>query len=137
MVDEAEQTTPGASRGADVLLDVSFDDGLLHLVLANVGDEPALKVSCRFERRFNGLGGAIDVSALPVFRNVEFLAPGREIRTLLDSSAAYLARREPKRIAVTVTWRDEVGGRHERRIAHDLGIYRDLAYVVPSRESTS
>jgi hypothetical protein len=127
----AEET---AGRGADVILDVSFDAGLLFLVLANVGDGAAVKVSCRFDRRFTGLGGTVDMSALPLFRNVEFLAPGREIRTLLDSSAAYLSRREPKRLAVTIAWRDEVGEAHVRRIVHDLGIYRGVAYVVPAEE---
>ncbi|MBW3592582.1 MAG: hypothetical protein KY396_02715 [Actinobacteria bacterium] len=131
-----EHQEPGAfeSRGTDVILDVAFDAGLLFLVLANVGDRPALKVSCRFERRFSGLGGKVEMSALPLFRNVEFLASGREIRTLLDSSAAYFSRREPKRLAVTVAWRDEAGAQHERRIVHDLGIYRGVAYVVPADE---
>jgi hypothetical protein len=121
--------TPHEDAGADVLLDVVFEDGLLYLVLANVGERPALKVTCRFERPFTGLGGGVDVSRLRLFRNVEFLAPGREIRTLLDSSAAYFARREPTRLAVTVGWRDD-RGRHERPIVHDLAIYRDVAYVT-------
>jgi hypothetical protein len=118
-----------AEAGADVILDVVFEDGLLYLVLANVGERPALKVTCRFERPFTGLGGGVDVSRLRLFRNVEFLAPRREIRTLLDSSAAYFTRREPTRLSVTVGWRDE-RGRHERPIVHDLAIYRDVAYVA-------
>ena len=113
--------------GADVILDVLFEDGLFYLVLANVGERPALKVSCRFEKPITGLGGAVDVARMRLFRNVELLGPGREIRTLLDSSAAYFARREPARVAVTVIWRDE-RGRHERPIVHDLAIYRDVAY---------
>ncbi len=118
-----------ADAGADVILDVVFEDGLLYLVLANVGERPALKVTCRFERPFTGLGGGVDVSRLRLFKNVEFLAPGREIRTLLDSSAAYFARREPTKLAVTIAYRDESGTRFERRIVHDLRIYKNLAYV--------
>ncbi len=87
-------------------------------------------MSCRFERPFKGLGGLVDMSSLRLFRKVEFLAPGREIRTLLDSSAAYFARREPTRLAATVKWRDD-RGRHERPIVHDLAVYRDIAYVAP------
>jgi hypothetical protein len=114
----------------DVLLDVEFDRGLLFLVVANAGERPALAVQVRFERPFRGLDGTVDVSALRLFRKIEFLPAGKEIRTLLDSSAAYFARREPARLAATISFRDERGGRHERRIVHDLAIYRDLAYVV-------
>lgn len=123
---------PGEESRPDVILDVVFADGLLFLSLANLGPRPALRVTCRFERPFHGLGGGTDMSRLRLFRNVEFLAPGREIRTLLDTSAAYFRRREPTKLAAELAWRDEEGRRYARRIAHDLAIYADLAYVVPA-----
>lgn len=113
----------------DVVLDVEFERGLLFLVVANIGDRPALAVQVRFEKPFRGLGGTTDVSGLRLFRRIEFLPPGKEIRTLLDASAAYFARREPSKLAATIAFRDEAGRRRERRIVHDLGIYRDIAYV--------
>ena len=123
-------------REFDVSVDFVFEDGLLHAVVANIGERPALKVSCRFEPAFHGLGGSVEVSRLPLFRNIEYLAPGKEIRTLVDSSAAYFARKEPTKLEVAVTYRDEDGARRQATIAHDLGIYRDLAYVVPATEAT-
>lgn len=125
---------PGRDDAArpDVLVDVVFDDGVLFLSLANFGTRPAVKVVCRFDRPFRGLGGTVDVSRLRLFRSLEFLAPGREIRTLLDTSAAYFARREPTKLAATLTWRDEDGRRYERRITHDLAVYAELTYVVPT-----
>ena len=69
------------------------------------------------------------MTKLPLFRRIELLAPGREIRTLLDSSAAYFARREPTKLAATISWRSEDGERFERRLVHDLRIYRDIAFV--------
>ena len=117
-------------RESDVIVDFVFEDGLLHAVVGNIGERPALKVSCRFEPSFRGLGGSVEIPRLPLFRNIEYLAPHKEIRTLVDSSAAYFARKEPTKLQVTVTYRDESGARHQATIAHDLGIYRDLAYVV-------
>ena len=114
----------------DVILDVVFERGLLFLALTNLGREPALAVSCAFDKPVRGLGGTTEVSALRLFRKVELLAPGREIRTLLDTSAAYFARREPTLIRATVTWRTPAGAKREARIVHDLSIYRDLAYVT-------
>ena len=117
-------------RESDVIVDFVFEEGALYVTVANIGERPALKVSCRFEPGFHGLGGSVEVSRLPLFRNIEYLAPRKEIRTLVDSSAAYFARKEPTKLQVTVTYRDESGTRRQTVIAHDLGIYRDLAYVV-------
>ena len=127
---------PSEEREFDVSVDFVFEDGLLYVLVANIGERPALKVSCRFEPAFHGLGGSVEVSRLPLFRNIEYLAPGREIRTLVDSSAAYFASREPTKLEIAVTYRDEDGARRQATIAHDLGIYRDLAYVVPAAEAT-
>ena len=118
-------------RESDVIVDFVFEDGLLYAVVANIGERPALKVSCRFEPEFSGLGGSVRVSRLPLFRNIEYLAPHKEIRTLVDTSAGYFARKQPRKVQVTVTYREESGARRQASIAHDLGIYRDLAYVVP------
>ena len=114
----------------EVFVDFEFDSGLLYIVVANASDRPARSVQCRFDREFRGLGGTTEMTRLPLLRNIEFLAPYKEVRTLLDSSAAYFGRKEPTKLAVTVTYRDDEGGRHERRIVHDLRIYRDVAYAV-------
>lgn len=112
----------------DVLLDVVFEQGLLYLELRNLGREPALEVSCAFDPPLRGLGGTREVSELPVFRNVPLLAPDRSIRTLLDTSAAFFARGEPTRVAVTVAWSTPAGERRTAELVHDLSIFRDLAY---------
>ncbi len=117
-------------HGSDVIVDFVFEEGVLYITVANIGERPALRVSCRFEPGFHGLGGDVEISRLPLFRNIEYLAPHKEIRTLVDSSAAYFARKEPTKLKVAVTYRDERGTRHQTELAHDLGIYKDLAYVV-------
>lgn len=117
-----------AERPADVILDVEFEAGLLYLCLRNIGEGPASAVRCKFAQPFHGLGGATDMSALPLFRKLEFLGPGREIRTLLDTASAYFTRKEPVKLEVTVTWRDDVRARSQRAIVHDLSVYRAVAY---------
>lgn len=112
-----------------MLVDVHFEDGLLFLSVSNIGDAPALQVSCTFGSELRGLGGTKAMAELPLFRNIEFLAPEKEIRTLLDSSAAFFARDEPTRLSVTTVYRDASGRSYETTIHHDLAIYRELAYV--------
>jgi hypothetical protein len=114
----------------DVILDVVFEEGLLFLALVNIGSRPARSVQTAFRRPLVGLGGTKEVSALPLFRRVEFLAPGREIRTLLDSSASWFRRRQPAKIAARISYADDEGNTYATTVQHDLGVYREVAYVT-------
>ncbi|PYS43550.1 MAG: hypothetical protein DMF71_06835, partial [Acidobacteria bacterium] len=58
----------------DVIVDFVFDDGLLFIAISNLSDKPAYKVSITFDQEIHGLDGK-DICALPLFRNIEFLAP--------------------------------------------------------------
>jgi hypothetical protein len=113
----------------EVIVDVDFDRGLLFLVVRNIGDRAALDVATAFNRKLVGLGGRKDVAALPLFRNIPFLAPGKEIRTLLDSAASWFARRRATKITARVTYRDAEGKDYRGTMNHDLEIYREIAYV--------
>jgi hypothetical protein len=113
----------------DVILDVEFEEGLLFLAVRNLGTRAALDVSCTFDKPFRGLGGERAINELALFRRITFLAPGRAIRTLLDTSAAYFARKEPTRLQATVAWRTPAGEKRQTTIVHDLAIYRELAYL--------
>ena len=107
-----------------------FEAGFFHLELVNLGRRPALNVSCRFDKPLSGIDGTI-VTQLPLFENVPFLMPGKRIRTLLDSSAAYFARDEATTVTATVSYQDRNGRRHQTAIEHNVEIYRDLVYVAP------
>jgi hypothetical protein len=113
----------------EVIVDLDFDRGLLFLVVRNIGDRPALDVATTFDRKLVGLGGSKDVSTLPLFRNIPFLAPAKEIRTLLDSAASWFARRGATKITARVAYRDAEGEQYRGTMRHDLEIYRELAYV--------
>ena len=112
-----------------VVVDVVFDGGVLYLELANLADRPALKVACTFDPPLIDLQGR-DVSKLPLFRHVDFLGPGRRIRTLLDSSAGYFAREPATRVTVAVEYERPDGPRRVTEVAHDLEIFRELAYLA-------
>ena len=117
------------NKTLDVFVDFVFEEGVLFVSLSNIGERPARKVSVTFDPTFCGADG-MDVASLPLFKNVEFLAPHKTITTLLDSSAAYFARGEPTRIAASISYIDVDGTPCHETIHHDLEIYRDLAYRV-------
>lgn len=120
----------------DVIVDFLFEDGMLFVAIQNIGSEPALRVHVAFDPPFKGLGGTISIPELALFRNIEFLAPSRSIRTLLDSSAAYFTRKEPQRITATASYSDRSGQKFSRTMLHDLSIYRDIAFI-PKPERTA
>jgi len=125
-----EGKQPDAPKPAPgVIVDFVFDDGLFFISVRNIGAQPAYKVSTKFDHKILGLGGAREVSALPLFRNIEFLAPGREIRAFLDSSDSYFARKQPTKITAEVLYRDYYGDKHKVSIFHDLEIYRELPFI--------
>lgn len=122
----SDQTRAGE---LEVIVDFLFEEGVLFVSLSNIGARPARKVTVAFDPNFRGADG-LNVASLPLFKNVEFLAPHKTITTLLDSSAAYFARGEPTQIAADVSYIDADGTRRRDTIHHDLEIYRDLAYRV-------
>jgi hypothetical protein len=120
----------------DVIVDFLFEDGLLFIAVQNIGTQPAQRVHVAFDPYFKGLDGTVSIPELPLFRNIEFLAPSRSIRTLLDSSAAYFARNEPELITATISYCDRSDQQFTCTILHDLAIYRDITFI-PKLERSS
>jgi hypothetical protein len=114
----------------EVILDVVFEEGVLFLALRNIGERPALRVETSFRRPLLGLGGTKDVTELALFRRLEFLAPGREITTLLDTGASFFGRRQSTKVAATISYADAEGKRYETSVQHDLAVYREVAYLT-------
>jgi len=61
---------------------------------------------------------------------VAFRGPRRRIPTLLDSNAGYFAREPARRVTVAVEYERPDGPRRVTHVAHDLEIFRELAYLA-------
>ena len=116
----------------EVIVEFLFDRGLLSVSVRNIGRRAALSVAVSFDRPFTGLGGAKDVSSLPLFRHIAFLGPDREIATLLDTSESYFRRKQPTRISAQVSYLDAERRKYRTTIDHNLEIYRELSWVESS-----
>src|SRR5438105_1231002 len=135
MVDQ-KRTPPAKSDATEancgrpeVIVEFLFDCGVFHIAVKNIGDHPAVGVSIKFNKKIVGLGGEKEISALSLFRNIEFLGPKREIVTLLDTSHSYFARKQPTKISVRIAYSDSAKQKYEATINHDLEIYRELTYL--------
>ena len=114
----------------EVVVEFLFDRGMLFISVRNIGARPATNVAVKFDEKIIGLGGAKEISALPLFRNIEFLGPAREITTLVDTSGSYFQRKQPTKLTAQISYQDPERQKFETTIKHDLEIYRDLSYVV-------
>jgi hypothetical protein len=113
-----------------VILDFVFDRGLLSISIKNIGSRPAFGVRVEFSHRLMGVEGAIEVSALPLFKALEFLPGGKEISTFLDSSTSYFRNKQPVEITTRISYQDAHGGRFTNTIRHNLEIYREIGYAM-------
>ena len=113
---------------ANVILDFVFDDGLLFVSLANIGDGPALDVVVDINPPIHGADGS-EIGGLALFRRLTFLAPGRSVTAFVDSTSGYFGRREPEKVVASIRWREPEREACSSTIRHDLGVYRDLPFV--------
>ena len=129
---------PGATaehHEADVILYVEFEDGLLFLVLENIGSRPAHSVRVRFAGPLRGLGGEKRIDRLRIFQRLELLGPGRRIRIFLDRAGLLFAREEPTAFEARIAWRTDDDQRSSRTVRHDLDAYRDFPYLEVPRDA--
>jgi len=114
----------------DVILDVILRDRVLYLALVNRRDHPATKVRVSFKRKLMGLGGDVDIAALPLWQKLDYLAPGRMIEVPVDRAEVFFARDRGTPLAVTIAYTDPEGARFQAAITHDLEAYRDFPGIV-------
>lgn len=116
------------SSEPDVIVDFVFEEGLFFISISNIIDRPAYRVSVKFDCKIYGLGGK-DICALPLFRNIEFLAPHKTITAFLDSSGSYFSTGGPTKISARITYHDSQGTKKVATINHDLEIYREIGFI--------
>jgi len=117
-------------KDAYVFIDFVFDDGLFYIAIENYSKtKPALNVTVHFDKSIHGVEGTKRINELPLFGNIEFLAPKKRIVAFLDTSTAYFKRGEPTVVTTTITYKDKLNASYSMMTKHDLGIYRELGYV--------
>jgi hypothetical protein len=112
-----------------VIVDFLFDRGVLSISIKNIGIRPAFGVRVEFSHKLMGVEGTVEVSALPLFRALAFLPGGKEISTLLETSASYFRSKQPTQITTRIFYSDYRDVKFSNSIRHNLEIYRDIGHT--------
>jgi hypothetical protein len=110
----------------EIIVDILLEAGIFYLVVKNISQRPLYLVSGHFTPPLYGHQGKQNMAELPLFQKVFFLAPQKEIRTLLDTSRSFYSRGAPEQIDVNIHYRDFLGKDFRAVIHHDLAIYQSL-----------
>ena len=113
----------------DVIVDFQCTQGLLFILLKNIGERSAYGVRASFDKPLLGLSGQKNISELQLFRSVEFVPPGKEFSQLVDPVAIWFQQDRPSRYTITITYSDRDGNEFRECIVHNLDIYKDLGYI--------
>ena len=126
------QAQRGAAADPDpyVIVDFVFDQGALFIAIENIGTRPAFSVRVEFSHKLMGVGGTVDVSALPLFHSLEFLPGGKKISTFLDTSESFFRSKQPVEITTRISYKDACDVKLTQTIRHNLEIYRDIGYTT-------
>jgi len=124
----SKATSANSEPRPEVIVEFLFDDGSLFVSIRNIGEKPALGIAVHFDKKFYGAAGTKEISALALFKNIEFLGPQREIVAFIDQSCSYFGGRQPTTIQAKISYHDTQRNKYEESINHNLEIYRELPY---------
>jgi hypothetical protein len=112
-------------------LDFEYDDnGILYIIIENIGLSPAYKVSIKFDKEITGMEGQKRISAMKIFNRIEFLSPHKKVRIFVDTFASYLIGKQPLIIGATVNYSNKNNNEFQNVINHDLSIYQDSPHIL-------
>jgi len=131
---KTENSKPG--KNPDVIVDFEYDDeGLLFIVIKNIGNDSAYNTSVRFNKKILGIQKTKNISSLRIFQALEFLPPGKEIKILVDLFQFYLVCRQPMKISTVIFFRNKSKQKFQNSIQHDLSIYKDFAEIYQVKKT--
>jgi hypothetical protein len=91
---------------------------LLNFEIKNVGNTPALDISCHFDPDIRYQKTDLQLSQLPIFSNLNVLAPKEEIVFLFASAIEYFndPSKPPMETKATVSYRSDTNEKYEEKI---------------------
>lgn len=122
-------------KNPDVIVDFEYSDGLLFIVIENIGDDSAHDTTVRFNKKVLGMQKTKNISSLRIFQSLKFLPPGKKIKVLVDLFKFYLAGKQPMQIRTVVFFRNKLKEIFQNSIQHDLSVYEDFVEIYDDKKT--
>ena len=121
--------TVESDTSPNVIVDFEYQNGLLFIVVENIGNDAAFDIVVKFNKEILGMQKTVDVSGLDIFNSLKFLPPEKKIRVFIDIFYSYIANRQPLKITAIASFSSKTKQRFQNTIPHDLTIYRNLPEI--------
>ena len=136
LVKNPKTENPKPEKNPDVIVDFEYnDEGLLFIVIENIGNDSAYNTSIRFNKKILGIQKTKNISSLRIFQTLKFLPPGKKIKILVDLFQFYLACKQPMKISAVIFFRNKSKQKFQNSIQHDLSIYKDFAEIYQVKKT--
>lgn len=109
-----------------IVLDVLWRERCLYFVLRNISDRSMRDIRVAFRRKVIGMGGAVNIAALPLWTNIGFMPPGKEIEVTIDRDSVFYVNNKTGPLAISMTYTDGSGTTWRAQISHDFEAYRNF-----------
>ncbi len=118
------------TKQPNVIIDFEIDSELVFIAIKNLSNYPAFNVKIKPSQRIMGLEGKRNITELSIFNEIKYLAPYKEIKVFIDAYHSFFEHLERTEIAFDLYYTDEEGEAFNKRIIHDLNIYKDLIFFI-------
>ena len=136
LVKNSKIENPKLEKNPDVIIDFEYnDEGLLFIVIENIGNDSAYNTSVKFNKKILGMQKTKNISSLRIFQTLKFLPPGKKIKMLVDLFQFYLACNQPMKISTVIFFRNKSEQRFQNSIQHDLSIYKDFVQIYQIKKT--
>ncbi|GKS67440.1 hypothetical protein YTPLAS73_09870 [Nitrosarchaeum sp.] len=122
-------------KNPNVIVDFECKDGMLFIVIENIGNDPAYDTLVKFNKKISGMQKTKNISSLRIFQQLKFLPPGKKIKMFVDLFQFYLASKQPMQIKTIIFFRNELKEVFQKSIQHDLSIYKDFVEIYHDKET--
>lgn len=109
-----------------VVVDLLWRDRCFYFVLVNISDRSMRNIQVSFRRKVFGMGGAVNIAALPIWTTLGIMPPGKQIEVTIDRDTVFFANNPAGPVAVSISYQDGEGVTWRAQVSHDFGSYRDF-----------
>lgn len=113
-----------------IVIDFEVEDGGMFLSISNQSAVPAMDVRVKPDTEIMGLGGRKKMVSLSMFSKITYLAPGKKIKTFVDSFESFFAHQRKMVVTFNISYRNDCNEKFTTTIKHDLKVYKDLVFFI-------